>query len=170
MGYSVKSCDLMLYWNEKQFLIGKGSKCAVVIWCSIEMRNSTEWRPSISKALWFDALLKWETVGKKTLEQVAGCDLMLYWNEKQWQRGRGVGRAVVIWCSIEMRNSAASTINLRYRLWFDALLKWETVGRGILSAPSELWFDALLKWETVLLIRSISMSGCDLMLYWNEKQ
>ena len=141
-------CGLMLYWNEKQYGRSGQKLFCVVIWCSIEMRNSErleEWR---SQELWFDALLKWETVRQNGDEPDRGCDLMLYWNEKQYLQDQEWRNAVVIWCSIEMRNSF-------FRVW--CVLLW-------------LWFDALLKWETVLHLKFRTDGGCDLMLYWNEKQ
>jgi len=186
--------------------------------------------------LWFDALLKWETVSTASARPARGCDLMLYWNEKQYygihtitgngcdlmlywnekqsakilqkpstvviwcsieMRNSGSTRTVrqvvvVIWCSIEMRNSCMSVAGTVAVLWFDALLKWETVKNTETLIQILLWFDALLKWETVLPLRSMSPlwlwfdallkwetvpapspelpSSCDLMLYWNEKQ
>ncbi len=233
-------CDLMLYWNEKQLVHFKLRRVTVVIWCSIEMRNSDdlhrqrhpgvviwcsiemrnsfraafragarvviwcsiEMRNSIGASqnncarLWFDALLKWETVRESPRVRSPGCDLMLYWNEKQYgqlQRRRLPSCdlmlywnekqyiecnesliTVVIWCSIEMRNSKHERRytphdscdlmlywnekqftewrpSLSNALWFDALLKWETVQPCEMKKHRWLWFDALLKWETVAL-------------------
>ena len=121
------SCDLMLYWNEKQSQVYK--------------------------------------IGNH-----ARCDLMLYWNEKQSSPRIGRERRVVIWCSIEMRNSALWPSTRPIQVWFDALLKWETGAKSSGEWGWSLWFDALLKWETVSWTDIGSESGCDLMLYWNEKQ
>ena len=212
--YDLSRCDLISRWNESQSILPDYIVRTVVIWCFIEMRNNgapqqphrrpvviwcfiemrnnnmcvkwlaTElWFDALLKCetiataepkrlvlLWFDALLKCETIVLKQFESGESCDLMLYWNVKQYQRKikiRKIGcdlmlywnvkqygttnaghNAVVIWCSIEMWNN----------------------GRHLSLRKLPLWFDALLKCET---IRGSSTPGpfcCDLMLYWNVKQ
>ena len=161
----------MLYWNEKQSRAVFRSLICVVIWCFIEMRNNHKADAHDRQLLWFDALLKWETIYFATPTIKGGCDLMLYWNEKQYQQAVAECRHVVIWCFIEMRNNfimpeiAATYVviwcfiemrnNLAQRhdaprlLWFDALLKWETMLAMSKRTVVMLWFDALLKWETI---------------------
>ena len=119
------------------------------------------------------------------------CDLMLYWNEKHYKRDHAARHVVVIWCSIEMRNTLLPSLYLLTQLWFDALLKWETLAPLAVVVDVRLWFDALLKWETLkqrLVVEAVGLwfdallkwetltrgasrarRGCDLMLYWNEK-
>ncbi len=183
-------CDLMLYWNEKQCRPFGPFWTEVVIWCSIEMRNSRGAFRRAFAPLWFDALLKWETVTlvervttsscdlmlywnekqyvARTEQEVVRCDLMLYWNEKQSESLRMECAQVVIWCSIEMRNSRLMSLRSNGRLWFDALLKWETVTASNFSNGEPLWFDALLKWETVTVPGQFVVGGLwfDALLKW----
>ena len=84
---------------------------------------------------------------------------MLYWNVKQFNRQITLHIKVVIWCSIEMWNSSIGKSPDMLKLWFDALLKCETVRSGRHESGRMLWFDALLKCETVLDVIRPLLSG-----------
>ena len=146
---SLASCDLMLYWNEKQY---------------------RRWYSVFS--ICCDLMLYWneKQLSFRRARSSCSCDLMLYWNEKQWRVEIHCHRFVVIWCSIEMRNSPYALGTPIVMLWFDALLKWETV---VLQVRRKVYScDLMLYWnekQCPPCRRWLSLR-CDLMLYWNEKQ
>ena len=165
-------CDLMLIWNEKQSDGVPAAQQPVVIWCLFEMRNS------------------WPHHNHERGVVVIWCLFEMRNSRLAYRFRKG---SVVIWCLFEMRNSADITNGTLFVLWFDAYLKWETVGSTARQTRKRLWFDAYLKWETVLIPSTPQAfrvviwclfemrnsfnpstgkhyTGCDLMLIWNEKQ
>ena len=161
----------MLYWNEKQLSTAPLKMPWVVIWCSIEMRNSVscwqwcrtevviwcsiEMRNSDKSItgqrlmLWFDALLKWETVTTTPSGETECCDLMLYWNEKQWRERQ------------RLRISSC-----------DLMLYWNEKQFEARTRSAATCCDLMLYWNEKQWNESMSDIDlcCDLMLYWNEKQ
>ncbi len=135
----------------------------VVIWCSIEMRNSQDIIYAIDNLLWFDALLKWETVTRIWPTSKCRCDLMLYWNEKQLDVGRvdrrdrcdlmlywnekqslrlaRHGVFVVIWCSIEMRNSVSDVTDNPgcVVIWCSIEMRNSTRSTSPTATPVVIW-------------------------------
>ena len=89
----------------------------VVIWCSIEMRNSLKVDERVLQS-GCDLMLYWneKQCDKVVKSKRIGCDLMLYWNEKQSRCDCVEGLGVVIWCSIEMRNSALQGLHFRFNV------------------------------------------------------
>ena len=78
--------------------------------------------------------------------------------------------SAMIWCSFEMWNNTIARSHQSMRLWFDALLKCETIPSVNNYYRHVLWFDALLKCETMWRRKRRSRQSCDLMLFWNVKQ
>ena len=144
---------------------------AVVIWCSIEMRNSCEGAHQYGRlvVIWCSIEMRNSNRADANIRAIVVIWCSIEMRNSQVDHYASAKR-VVIWCSIEMRNSSLLPVPSLVALWFDALLKWETVLSEFLKIAQQLWFDALLKWETVEVKTSETRLGCDLMLYWNEKQ
>ena len=99
-------CDLMLFWNVKQSLLSFEYTLSVVIWCSFEM-----WNNSLTQTARDRAVVIW-------------CSFEMWNNERD---GVCAKAGVVIWCSFEMWNNLRTSTPPRQQLWFDALLKCETM-------------------------------------------
>ena len=177
-------------WNSRRIITGR----LLPLWFDALLKCETvQLRCCRSEfVLWFDALLKCETVhrifplGKRRCDLMlywnvkqsscvavarsSCCDLMLYWNVKQCRTHATANKRAVIWCSIEMWNSKYYASRWFPVLWFDALLKCETVGVGV--PIGALRCDLMLYWNVKQypLAKRRDRVGCDLMLYWNVKQ